>query len=312
MRIADELARARTASVARRRRGRSGLSARARSLRVELREPSQVSVGTRGCPRRREEPGEGRRRRAEQESRGRTSLQEHPDRDGVREAREQERQRAHRRGAAGDAAPPRRRRGGTPTSSAYLGSTSPCTTYAITPAVAVMRSLRATSRRCRAGDPNAATSRRHRHDHDAAADTDSALKKRRRDAIRIRRTRLCYEGAATTTDALLDRLTAAPGEAAIFLRLRRRARADRRAARGRRYPAGGDARRYLRRLFAVTPSSPVVQRRAGDDVRERSDVDRRRDRRLRTASSSIARPIGWRQQIATSQARHRGLVGDRA
>jgi len=150
----------------------------------------------------------------------------------------------------------------------------------------------------------------HRHDHDAPPTPNSALKK-----PAARPTGSGARGLATrvaaTTEPLLDRLTAAPGEAAIFLDfdgvlapiVERPEDA---------YPAAAEAPSNLGRPLGRYALVAVVSGEQATTWRERLDVGRRRDRRARTASSSIARPIG---AAADRRLRRRGIVasvGDRA
>ena len=126
-----------------------------------------------------------------------------------------------------------------------------------------------------------------RHDHDAAADAEECAEEAGDETDQDQAHAPYATRVAVATDALLDRLTAAPGEAGHLPRLRRRARADRRAARGRvpaRRDAGGAraARRPLR----------ARRRRQRAGRRRRARARRRRRRRDRRLARPRARPPG--------------------
>jgi trehalose 6-phosphate phosphatase len=159
---------------------------------------------------------------------------------------------------------------GMPTSAAYAGSTWPCTTYVITPAVAVMPI---------AASEVAVAERISQPPVRMSSGTitmppptpKSALKKPAVSPMRISRTgtRLCYE--LVEAHALLARLTSAPGETGIFLDFDGVlapivARPD------DAYPPE-EARAELRRLAARYALVAVVSGRAGDDVRARVGVE---------------------------------------
>ena len=140
-----------------------------------------------------------------------------------------------------------------------------------------------------------------RHDHDAAADAEERAEEAGDETDQDQAHAAYATRVAVATDALLDRLTAAPDEAGIFLDfdgvlapiVERPEDA---------YPPA-ETRAELARLVGRYALVAVVSGRAGDDVRERVGVDGVVYRRLARARARPRRPTAGGSRSSTSRRR---------